>query len=118
MKEIITQDLKEYLMKILIKSILTILLIGCIARMPYGYYQFIRIFGCIGFSYLAYIEFEENKIVTFILCVAAAILFNPIAKIYLERKLWNKIDIVVAILLVIWIIIDAILLLKKQEFHI
>jgi hypothetical protein len=93
-------------MKITIKLIISLLLIGCVAHMPYGYYQFIRIAGCAGFAYLAYIEFEENKVITGILCVAAAILLNPIFKIHFERKLWNEIDIVLAAALILWLIID------------
>lgn len=102
-------------MKIIIKLILALLLIGCIAHMPYGYYQFIRIAGFAGFAYLAYTEFEEKKVITGILCVAAAILFNPVAKIHFERGLWNEIDIALAAALILWLIIDLYLHYGKSS---
>ena len=79
------------------------LLIGCLFNVPYGYFQFIRIAGCLGFAYLAYNEFEDNKTVTGLFCIACAILLNPVFKIHFTRKVWNNIDLVIAILLLIWI---------------
>lgn len=99
-------------MKIVIKSIIAILLIGCLLKMPYGYFQFIRIAGCIGFVYLAYTEFEKKNMVTGISCAGIAILLNPIFKIHFTRHLWNTIDVIIAILLIIWVGIDFI-----QEKH-
>jgi hypothetical protein len=38
----------------LIKIILAILFFLCLAHMPYGFYQFVRFAGLIGFAILAY----------------------------------------------------------------
>lgn len=95
-------------MHIVIKIILAVLLFGCLFKMPYGYFQFIRIAGCAGFVYLAYVELEAKKNITGILSIAAAILFNPIFKIYFTRQLWNTIDVVIGLLLIFWSLIDVI----------
>lgn len=95
-------------MKIVIKGLLIALLIGCIFKVPYGYFQFVRIAGCIGLAYLAYLEFEANKPLTGTLCVIGAILLNPIYKIHFVRSLWNTIDLIIAGLLIIWVIVELI----------
>lgn len=99
-----------YAVKPIIKTLIAVLLIGCIFKVPYGYFQFIRIAGCIGLAYLAYFEFEANKMPTGVLCVAGAILLNPVYKIHFVRSLWNTIDLIMAALLIIWIVIDLVYL--------
>ncbi len=100
-------------MIVIIKLLIAALLIGCLFNVPYGYFQFIRIAGCIGFAYLAYNEFNYKRNITGILSVACAILLNPVYKIHFTRKLWNDIDLVIAILLLIWVIFDASKNIKK-----
>lgn len=100
-------------MTVIIKLLIAALLIGCLFNVPYGYFQFIRIAGCIGFAYLAYNEFNYKRNITGILSVACAILLNPVYKIHFTRKLWNDIDLVIAILLLIWVIFDASKNIKK-----
>jgi hypothetical protein len=39
--------------------------------------------------------------------------YNPVYKIHFTRKLWNDIDLVIAILLLIWVIFDASKNIKK-----
>jgi hypothetical protein len=101
----------------IIKATIAILLLGCLLKMPYGYYQFIRIASCAGFAYLAYVEFKEERIITGLLSLSCAILFNPIFKIYLKRPTWQNIDVIIAILLAIWIVTDLVYLYngKRQE---
>lgn len=90
----------------LIQLILAILLFGCLLDVPYGYFQFIRISGCIGFLYLANREFNDKRVLTGIFSTACAILLNPIFKIHFSRALWNKIDFVIGLLLLIWLSVD------------
>lgn len=99
-------------MKIIVKLIISVLLLGCLAKMPYGYYQFIRIATCIGFGWLAFKEFEVKRNIIGLLCLGAAILLNPILKIYLGRKLWNEVDLILAIALIVWVVFD---LIKKNR---
>jgi len=93
-------------MRSALKIIMAILLLGCLLKVPYGYFQFIRIATCIGFAYLAYTELKENKSILGILSIACAILLNPIIKIHFTRKVWNQIDLILAIGLIIWVTIE------------
>ena len=69
--------------------------------MPYSYYQFIRFSALIGFSILAYLSsIKKNQIMVFIFG-ALALLFQPFLKISLGRDLWNIVDIVTGLFLII-----------------
>lgn len=65
--------------------------------MPYGYYQLVRYLGMIGFGILAYKANENNNSTEMIVHIALAILFQPLIKISLGRTLWNIVDVIVAI---------------------
>lgn len=95
-------------MRIFIKLILCALLLGCLLKMPYGYFQSVRLIGCALFCWLAYLEYEGKRIITTALCIGCALLLNPIFKVHFKRELWNNIDLILAIALLIWIIIDVI----------
>lgn len=82
------------------KIVLAVLFVLCLVDMPYGYYQFVRFLGMIGFAFLAFNEFEQENLGWSMFYVVSAILINPIFKISLGRELWNIIDIVWAIILV------------------
>ncbi|NCU41798.1 MAG: hypothetical protein EOM19_03695 [Candidatus Moranbacteria bacterium] len=66
---------------------------------PYGYYSFLRIaITGIALYYTYYIHRELKKYdFWFWSMVAVAILFNPIAPIYLERATWEVIDILIVV---------------------
>ena len=80
-----------------IKLIIAILLFLCLAKMPYGYYQFVRLAGLVGFSVLAYQAKEENKQTEMVIYGALALLFQPFYKIALGRELWNIVDVLVGV---------------------
>ena len=83
----------------IIKIGLGILLILCLANMPYGYYQLVRILAMVGFGILALSAKKEGKErwIYIVLCL----LFQPFIKVALGRVLWNIVDVVVAIGLLI-----------------
>ncbi|ENA1795724.1 hypothetical protein ABF176_002572 [Flavobacterium psychrophilum] len=81
-----------------LKIILAILFLLCLFKMPFGYYQFIRLFGFISFAYLAYKD--NNNPLIFIIWCFSAILINPFYKIYFGKIHWNIIDVLWAIILV------------------
>ena len=88
------------------KILLAVLFFICLAKMPYGYYQFIRFIALIGFVYLSYKSFEDgSKFVSFIFA-ALAILFQPLFKIDLGRNIWNIVDVIVGIGLIISIFFE------------
>jgi hypothetical protein len=85
----------------ILKFILAILLFICLLDMPYGYFQFVRLASLVVFTILAYQSFENNKQMELIIYVSLALLFQPFFKISLGRELWNIVDVIVGIGLVI-----------------
>jgi len=70
------------------------------ARMPYGYYTFMRTVVCGLAGYFAYVAWQEDILVLRSWAVVfglIAILFNPIIPVYLKRGTWFDIDIGVAL---------------------
>ena len=84
-----------------IKIILAILFFLCLADMPYGFYQFVRIVGLIGLAFLAYQAHVQGRHTEMIICGGLALLFQPFFKIALGRQMWNVVDVVVGIGLLI-----------------
>jgi len=89
----------------IIKILLALLLFICIADMPYGYYQLVRFVGLIGFSILAYKAYEHNKKIEMIIFVGLALLFQPFFKISIGREIWNIVDVIVGVGLLLSIFI-------------
>ena len=84
-----------------IKLILAALLLLCLLPMPYGYYTLVRfaamvVFGCMAFNF-----YKEERILLCVLAGSLALLFQPFFKLVLGRTIWNVVDVVVAILLVL-----------------
>jgi predicted membrane protein len=88
-------------MEKIIKVGLAILLFLCLAEMPYGYYQFVRWAALVGFSFLAFGAHEKKKEQEMIIYIGLAILFQPLFKIALGKEIWNFVDIIIAIGLLI-----------------
>ena len=87
-----------------LKLILAALLLLCLAPMPYGYYQFIRLVSMIVFAVMAYQYFEKEKMPLAITFGGLVLLFQPFCKIALGRALWNVMDVGVAVgLVILWI---------------
>jgi hypothetical protein len=87
----------------LIKIPLAILLLLCLLDMPYGFYEFVRFVALISFGFLAY-QSKENK-TELIIFTSLALLFQPFYKVSLGRQLWNIIDLVVAVGLILNLLI-------------
>jgi hypothetical protein len=96
---------------ITIKIILTILFLLCLLQMPYGYYQIVRFVGMAGFIVLAFLRYQQNKTVNLEVIIYAflALLFQPFIKIALGRAVWNIVDLIVSL----WLIISLFLNPKK-----
>ena len=91
---------------LIIKIVLAILFVGCVFDWSYGYYELVRFLGMVVFGILAYDNYEKNK-TWFVIWLSSAILINPIFKIALGRELWNIVDIIWAILLIVSIFIKT-----------
>ena len=89
------------IMNTFIKILLAIMLFLCLLHMPYGYYQLVRISGLIGFSILAYKANEMHNKTEMIIYLGLALLVQPFIKITLGREIWNIVDIIIGIGLII-----------------
>ena len=80
---------------------LAAMLLLCLAPMPYGYYSLVRFVAMVVFCVAAYKYHQaENEKMAWSF-VALALLFQPFMKIALGRLLWNIVDVVVAIGLIV-----------------
>jgi hypothetical protein len=82
----------------LIKIVLAVLFFLCLADMPYGFYQFVRFAAMIGFAYLAFLANKKDEVFIY---VGLALLFQPFMKITLGRTIWNIVDVIVGIFLLL-----------------
>ena len=81
--------------------ILAIAMLVCLFPMPYGYYILVRfaatiIFGCMAFNF-----YKEDKMPLCVMAGALALLFQPFFKLALGKTVWNVVDVIVAVVLVI-----------------
>ena len=81
--------------------ILTVfMLFGAIAEWPYSYYTLLRWITCIASTLVVFQAFEKNIDWAKVVFIVIAILFNPLAPIYLSRGTWIPLDIITAILFI------------------
>jgi hypothetical protein len=91
----------------IIKISLSILLLLCLLDMPYGFYQLVRFIALFGFAVLAYFSYQQKRETTAIIFIALVVLFQPLFKIALGRMLWNVVDVIVAIGLIVSLFIKT-----------
>ncbi len=85
----------------IIKVVLAVLFFLCLLDMPYGFYQAVRFAGLIGFAVLAYNANQQGRQTEMIVYGGLALLFQPFFKVALGRQMWNIIDVVVGLCLII-----------------
>lgn len=83
-----------------IEITLSVLLLLCLAPMPYGYYQLVRFVAMVVFAILAFNYYKDEKNELSIIFGALALLFQPFFKVALGRMMWNVVDVAVALLLI------------------
>lgn len=87
-----------------LKLLLAALLLLCLAPMPYGYYQLVRIVAMIAFAVMAYQYYERKAMPLAITFAGLALLFQPFIMVALGRTMWNVVDVMVAVgLIVLWV---------------
>lgn len=66
--------------------------------MPYGYFQLVRFLAAVSFIYFGLNSQNDNtvKYVYFFL----ALLFQPFIKVALGRQIWNVVDVIIGIVLI------------------
>ena len=84
--------------------IISILLLLCLFPMPYGYYTLVRFVSMVAFGVMAYRYYTQHKVTLMITFASLALLFQPFIKITLGRMMWNIVDVIVAVLLIVlWV---------------
>jgi hypothetical protein len=83
-----------------IKLLLVILLFLCLAKMPYAYYELLRLIAIVGFGVLAYQAHLQKLKLEMIIFIALALLFQPFFKLALGKELWNIVDVIVGVYLI------------------
>ena len=78
-----------------------IILLLCLLHMPYGFYTIVRLAMTVISGYLAYDYYTHNKKELAVTFSIIAVLFQPFIKLALGREIWQIVDVVVAILLLI-----------------
>ena len=71
--------------------------------MPYGFYQLVRFAALIGFAILAYTANKNDNQTEMIVYIVLALLFQPFVKIALGRQIWNILDVIIGIALLVTI---------------
>ena len=84
--------------------ILSAILLLCLLPMPYGYYMLVRFVSMVAFGVMSYQYIQKKQTAWAITFGALALLFQPFIKVALGRTMWNIVDVIVAILLIVlWI---------------
>ena len=81
--------------------ILSLLLLLCLLPMPYGYYMLVRFVSMVAFGVMAYRYYTQSKVALTVTFASLALLFQPFIKVALGRTIWNVVDVIVAILLML-----------------
>ena len=76
----------------------SVMLFLAVIRLPYGYYQFLRLIITISAGLGLYVIHIQSKYqFTEVLFLIVFLLFNPIFPIHLSRSIWGPIDISVGL---------------------
>lgn len=86
--------------------ILAALLLLRLLHMPYGYYILVRFVAAVGFAVFAYDYYDKQQKPLAVTFGTLALLFQPFVKIALGRVMWNVVDVVVAIGLIVLLFKD------------
>lgn len=81
--------------------ILAALMLLCLAPMPYGYFELVRFIATLVFGVMAYRYYQKREEWLAYSCGTLVLLFQPFYKLALGRTIWNIVDVIVAVGLII-----------------
>lgn len=84
-----------------------VLLVVALGQHPYGYYTFLRWAVTIAALVVAWVAWRSPQQWATWPFVGTAVLFNPIAPVYLDRETWRPIDIICAIAFLASLVLHA-----------
>lgn len=83
-------------MKIWLPGVLVVsILLGALGHWPYAYYQFTRL-AVPGVGVWFIVQAVDRRRWVIFPVAAAALVFNPIAPLYLQRETWQVLDVAAA----------------------
>lgn len=94
-----------------VRVIAALMLLIAFAELPYAYYQMLRWVVCGVTGYGAFISYEKQNILWAWTFGITAILFNPIMPFYMQREMWQILDLTAAVVLII-----SLFTLKDKKF--
>jgi hypothetical protein len=100
------QETKNWLYRNWYKLLIIVILLWALGDNPYGYYQFLRWALLISGAYLAYKAYEPGKWIWFWIFGIIALLFNPIFPFYIDKEVWQMIDVIVAVVFLASIVFE------------
>ncbi len=65
------------------------------------YYMLVRFVSMVAFGVMAYRYYTQSKVALAVTFASLALLFQPFIKVALGRTIWNVVDVIVAILLML-----------------
>src|SRR5258706_2792461 len=77
------------------------LFVGALPISWYDYYTLLRIVGCSVFAFAAFISFRRKHRPPALAFAILAVAFNPFIKVHFPTEIWNRVDRVAAVLLVL-----------------
>lgn len=89
------------------KLLLSLLLLLCLADMPYAYYEITRFIACIGFGIFSFQCFQNERQIEGVIFIVLIVLFQPFEKLALGRTLWNILDVLVSIYLIVSMFLES-----------
>lgn len=73
-----------------------VLLLAALGDHPYGYYTFLRWVVFLSACLVAWVAWESDVKTATFLFATVAVLFNPVAPVFLARSTWLPIDLICA----------------------
>lgn len=98
-------------------SIIIVLLLASTHKQSYNFFIFLRWFVMIASLFLSYFSYKDKQYGIIVLFLTIAILFNPFAKFVFHKSTWHQIDIIVAIVMMLTVITDLIIFLKRKKIN-
>ena len=89
-----------------LKIVLAVSLFLCLFHLPYGFYMLVRFGAMVCFAVFAYDYYTQSKTALCVTAAAFALLFQPFMKISLGREVWNVVDVIVAVLLIVSVTLE------------
>lgn len=86
-------------------------LLLALAPMPYGYYTLLRLVVCGVTGYGSFKAVESEQTAWFLALGVLALLFNPVFPVPLGRELWQSVDAMAAVV----VLVSGFLVPEKQK---